>query len=130
MSSRSDSVQGAGTRLKYKLPFSPIAVMALENKLSSFRAQAVFLQSCVTTSRGIHKSKYQKYANMTADGQTGGVGICLFHLLRNLTHAQWVMNHPCIGRGEFTPEEPDDTSHSQKQEADPGAQQISGGATR
>lgn len=104
--------------------------MALENKLSSFRAQAVFLQSCVTTSRGIHKSKYQKYANMTADGQTGGVGICLFHLLRNLTHAHWVMNHPCIGRGEFTPEEPDDTSHSQKQEADPGAQQISGGATR
>lgn len=67
---------------------------------------------------------------MTADGQTGGVGTCLFYLLKNLTHAQWIMNHPCTGRGEFTQQEPDDTFHSQKQEADPGVQLISEGATR
>lgn len=67
---------------------------------------------------------------MAADGQTGGAGTCLFYLLKNLTHAQWVMNHPSVGRGEFTPQEPDDTFRSQKQEADPGEQQISEGATR
>lgn len=67
---------------------------------------------------------------MTADGQTGGLGTCLFYLLKNLTHAQWVMNHSCIGSGEFTPQELDDTFHSQKQETYPEVEQISKGVTR
>lgn len=103
--------------------------MTLESQLSS-PPQTVFLKSCVTTSRGNHKSKYQNMPKLTADGQARGVGTFLFCLLKNLTHAQRVMNHPSIGRGEFTPQEPGDNFHSQKQEADPGVQQIPEGATR